>query len=126
MLLIFDERAVGSGRCGRSEAVPHWGVSGGVVDSPRRGKSLSLILDERLEIAPAQRMPELPQRLRLDLPDALAGHGEPLADFLECVLALFADPEAQAQDLLFLGAERRERTLHLVRQILRQKRLVGR
>src|SRR5712692_9062472 len=105
-----------------SEAVPHWGCRGESWTPP----DMYLILDERLEIAPAQRMPQFSQSLRFDLPDSFSRHGEPLADFLERVLTLFANPEAQAQDLLLLGAERRERALHLVRQILRQERLVGR
>jgi hypothetical protein len=42
--------------------------------------------EKRLQPFAARRMPQLAQRLRLDLPDALAGHREALADFLEGVL----------------------------------------
>jgi ATP-dependent protease HslVU (ClpYQ) ATPase subunit len=37
---------------------------------------------------------ELPQRLRLDLADALAGHRELLADFFQSVVGVHADSEA--------------------------------
>ncbi len=46
--------------------------------------------------------PQLPQRLGFDLADAFAGDVELLADLFERVLALAADAEAQADDLLFL------------------------
>ena len=51
-------------------------------------------------------MPDLTQRLRLDLPDALAGDGELAADFLKGVLgAVVAHTEAHAEDALFALAE---------------------
>src|SRR5205814_5744519 len=86
----------------------------------------SSILDEGLQIAPAQGMPQLTQRLCLDLPDAFPGDRKALADFLQRVLAFLADAEAQPQDLLLLGAERRQRALHLMCQVLRHQRFVGR
>ena len=42
-------------------------------------------------------MPELPERLGLDLPDALAGHREVLAHLFQGVLAAVGQPETQAQ-----------------------------
>jgi len=39
-------------------------------------------------------MLQLPQRLRLDLPDALAGHGELLAHFFQRVVGVHAAVEA--------------------------------
>src|SRR6266481_9865332 len=71
-------------------------------------------------------MAELAERLGLDLADALAGHREALADLLERVLALVADPEPKAQDLLLLGRERAEGALHLVRQVLADQAVVRR
>src|SRR5262245_36888356 len=65
------------------------------------GPTLS-ILDERPEIAATQRVAQLPERLGLDLADALARHLEALADLFERVLALFADAEPEPQDLLLL------------------------
>src|SRR5215470_3269902 len=69
----------------------------------------------RLEEAPQflgpRGMSELPQRLGFDLPDALPGHREVLADLFQRVLAAVAEAEAQAQHLLLA---RRERVEHLV------------
>src|SRR5437660_12144751 len=56
-------------------------------------------------------MPELAQRLGLDLADALAGDGEVLADLLERVLAAVGEPEPEAQHLLLA---RRQRVQHPV------------
>src|SRR2546427_3030502 len=50
-------------------------------------------------------MAELAQRLGLDLPDALAGDGEVLADLLERMLATVRKAEAQPQDLLLARSE---------------------
>jgi hypothetical protein len=43
---------------------------------------------------------ELPERLRLDLADALAGDLEALAHFLQGVLGAVPDPEAHLDDAL--------------------------
>src|SRR5579863_7930251 len=56
----------------------------------------------------ALRRTELAQRLGFNLPDTLARDVELLADFLERVLALAADAEAQADHLLLLGRKRLE------------------
>src|SRR5262245_39096386 len=85
-----------------------------------------LVLDESLEVPPPQRVTELPERFGLDLPDALAGHGEPLADLFQRVLALFADAEAQPEDLLLLRGEGGEGPLDLSVEVLTQQRVVGR
>src|SRR5580658_3491918 len=67
---------------------------------------------EAFEVARSARLAQLAQRLRFDLPGALAGDGELLADFLERVVGLLPDAEAHAQDLLLA---RRERGEHLAR-----------
>src|SRR2546427_7803326 len=69
---------------------------------------------------------QLPERLGRDLRDALARDREALADLLERVLALLADAEPEAQDLLLLGRKRGQRPLDLRRQVLVEERLVGR
>ena len=46
-------------------------------------------------------MPQLAERLGFDLPDALAGYGEVLADLFERVLAAVFQAEAHFDDLLF-------------------------
>src|SRR5262249_57327042 len=105
-----------------------WG--GGCCDPPPvgcpRAAGRGSVLDEGLEGATAQRVAKLAERLGLDLPDPLARHREALAHFLQGVLPLLADAEAQAENLLLLGRERAERTLDLVGQVLADQRLVGR
>src|SRR6185436_9664296 len=60
-----------------------------------------------------------------DLPDALAGDREALADFLERVLAAVADAEAHLDDLLFARRERLEHRLGLFLQVQVDDRLGG-
>src|SRR5882672_566225 len=59
----------------------------------RRKVSRSPSLEERAQLAAARWMPQLPQRLGLDLPDPLARDREALADLFERVLAAVADAE---------------------------------
>src|SRR5262245_26696662 len=104
------------------------------VCEPERGRRLPppppererLVLDEGLEVPPAQRMAQLAQRLGLDLPNAFACYREPLADLFEGVLALFADAEAEPQDLFLLRRQRGERALDLRGEILPEQRVVRR
>src|SRR3972149_6774837 len=63
-------------------------------------------LEERTQLSAARRMAQLAQRLRLDLPDALAGDREALADLLERVLAAVADAEPHLDDFLLARRER--------------------
>src|SRR5947209_1946563 len=71
-------------------------------------------------------MPELPQRLRFDLADALAGDGEALTDLFERVLAAVADAEAHLDNLLFARRERLEHRLGLLLQVQIDHRFGGR
>src|SRR5260370_15646085 len=92
---------------------------------PRRHDSRSG-LQEAPELLRAGRVPELAQRLGLDLADALAGDREVLADLLEGVLAAVGEAEPEAQHLLFA---RRQRVEHLVRLLAQRQaddRLHGR
>jgi hypothetical protein len=50
-------------------------------------------------------MLQLPQRLRLDLPDALARHRELLANFLQRVIGVHADAEAHAEHAFLAGGQ---------------------
>lgn len=52
-----------------------------------------------------RRMSQFAQRLRFDLTDPLAGHGEILSDLLERVVAALANPEAHLENLLFARRE---------------------
>src|SRR3546814_12062977 len=54
-------------------------------------------IQETAQLARAARVLELAERLRLDLADTLAGHGELLADLLQSVVGVHADAEAHAQ-----------------------------
>src|SRR5437868_14364066 len=56
-------------------------------------------LEEALELPRPDRMLQLPDRLRLDLADALARHLEDPADLLQRVGVAGADPVAQLDDL---------------------------
>src|SRR5262245_1406586 len=62
-------------------------------------------------------MTELAQRLGLDLPDALAGDGEALADFFERVLAAVADAEPHLDHLLLARRERLQYRLGLLLEV---------
>src|SRR5689334_8961515 len=74
-------------------------VRRGRQDCPGPAPRRSAVV-ESAEPARARRMAELAERLRLDLPDTLAGHREADADLLEGVVRALADPEAETQDLL--------------------------
>src|SRR5690606_34947360 len=65
-----------------------------------RGLSPASVLDEEAsQLLAAARMPQLAQRLRLDLADALARDVELLADLFERVVGVHVDAEAHAQHL---------------------------
>src|SRR5262252_377969 len=74
-------------------------------------------LQERLELLRPRRMAELAQRLRLDLPDPLAGDVEGAADLLERVLGAVADAEAHLQDLLLSRGQRLQHPARLLLQV---------
>src|ERR1039457_701177 len=62
-------------------------------------------IEERAQAMAAAGMPQFPERLGLDLPYALARHGEMLADLFERVLAAVLQSKAHLDDLLFAGTE---------------------
>jgi hypothetical protein len=72
----------------------------------RRTQRAAAVPLERLIVQKAPELPapawmlQLAQRLGLDLADALAGHRELLADFLQRVIGVHADAEAHAQHAL--------------------------
>src|SRR5260370_1253727 len=121
--------AISSGSCrasGGDSPPPACGVRRAQGAPPPPPGPERLVLDEGLEVAPAQRMAQLAERLGLDLPDALTGDREALADLFERVLALFADAEPEAEDLLLLRRQRRQRALDLCSEVLTQQRVVRR
>src|SRR6266508_243341 len=105
-----------------------WPLSYGPLVRTRRASLYHtlLALDEALEALRARRMPELPQRLRLDLADALARDLEVLADLLQRVVALLADAEAHPEHLLLAGGERGEHLPRLLGQVHVDDRVRGR
>src|SRR5690606_40008252 len=68
-------------------------------------------------------MLELAQRLGFDLTDALAGHRELLADFLQRVVRVHADTEPHPQHALFTRGEGRENPRRAVAQIVQNGRI---
>src|SRR5690349_13479648 len=77
----------------------------------------SLALHEALQPLRPGRVAQLPERLRLDLADALARHLEVLPDLLERVVALLADAEAHPEDLLLARREGGEHLPRLLREV---------
>src|SRR5262249_50064983 len=75
-------------------------------------------LQEAPELLGPRGVPQLAQRLGLDLTNALAGDREVLTDLLEPVLAAGGEAEAEPQHLLLA---RRERIEHLVRLLAQRE-----
>src|ERR687888_1767949 len=92
---------------------------------PRRHHTRSR-LEEAPELLRARRVPELAERLGLDLSDALAGDREILPDLLEGVLATVGEAEAEPQHLLLARGERVEDLVRLLPQRQADDRLDGR
>src|SRR5881392_1021848 len=90
-----------------SRLLCHWAMG------PRRHHT-GLGLEEAPELLRARRVPELTQRLGLDLSDALAGDREVLPDLLQGVLAAVGEAEAEPQDLLLARGERVEDLVRLL------------
>src|SRR6056297_3996308 len=83
----------------------------------RVAQHLSLI-QETPQLPRPRRMLQLPQRLRLDLPDPLAGHRKLLADLFESVVGVHPDPEAHAQHTFLARRERRQNPRRRLLQVL--------
>src|ERR671912_454996 len=73
--------------------------------------------EERPQLPAARGMPQLAQRLGLDLPDPLARDREALAHLFEGVLAPVANAEAHLDDLLLARRERLQHRFGLLAQI---------
>ena len=67
-----------------------------------------LVVKEAPQLPRPARMLQLPQRLRLDLADALARHRELLADFFQRVVGVHADAEAHAQHAFLARRQARQ------------------
>src|SRR5438105_9038667 len=73
--------------------------------------------EKRPQLAAPRGMTKLAQRFGLDLPNALACHGETLSDFFQRVLAAVADTEAHLDHLFFAGCQCFEHRFGLLSQI---------
>src|SRR5262249_44700571 len=76
-----------------------------------------LIIQEAAQLAAAARVLELPERLGLDLADALARHRELLADLFQRVVGIHADAEAHANYTLLARRERGKRARRGLAQV---------
>src|SRR5579864_4881307 len=85
-----------------------FGWIAGSPPSPRLRRARKSIIQEAPQLPRPRRMLELPQRLGLDLADALSRHRELLADLFQRVVGVHADAEAHAQHALLARRERRE------------------
>src|SRR5688572_65516 len=92
----------------------------------RPGGDLSLLIEEALQPLRARGVPQLPQRLGLDLAYALARDVELLADLFQRVVGRHLDAEAHAQDLRLAGREGVEHFLGDVAQGRVGRRVRGR
>src|SRR3984957_18767424 len=75
------------------------------------------IVEKTSQLAASARVLELTQRFRLDLADALAGHGKLLADFLQRMVRVHAYSEAHAQNPLFARGQRSKHARGCLAQI---------
>src|SRR5438034_7454383 len=92
---------------------------------PRRHHTWSG-LQEAPELLRTRRVPELAQRLGLDLPDPLTGDREVLPDFLQRVLTTVGEAEPEPQHLLLARREGVEDLVRLLPEREADDRLDGR
>src|SRR5215813_2265128 len=81
------------------------------------------IIQKAPQLPAPRRMLQLPQRLRLDLADALARHRELLADFFQRVVGVHADAKAHAQHALLARRERSKHTRRRLAQVRLDRRI---
>src|SRR5262249_37568025 len=72
---------------------------------PREAVPGSSRLEEAPQLLRARRVPEFPERLGLDLPDALPGDREVLAHLFQRARAAVGEPEAEPENLLLARRE---------------------
>src|SRR5688572_2666943 len=81
------------------------------------------VIEETPQLPAPRRVLQLPQRLRLDLADALARHRELLADLLERVVGVHADAEAHAQHALLARCQGCKHPCRCLAQVGERRRL---
>src|ERR1700688_3995001 len=82
-------------------------------DSPAPGSLRRPAFEKRAKLPASRGVAQLPERLGLDLPDALARDGEALSDLLQRVLAPVADAEPHLDHLFLARRQRLEDRLGL-------------
>src|SRR5205807_4388988 len=80
----------------------------------RSDRCLERGIEEWPQLLRSRRMPQLAQRLRFDLADALACDIERAANLFECVLGAVADAEAHLENLLLARCERAKNFVRLL------------
>src|SRR5262252_4855107 len=85
--------------------------------APARRRASADRFQERLELLGPRRVSQLPQRLRFDLPDPLAGDVEGPADLLQRVLGPVAHAEPHLQDLFLAGSQRLQDPAGLILEV---------
>ena len=100
---------------------PRKTTSGSVVS--RHPCPIPSIIEEAPEHPGPARVLQLPQRLGLDLADALARHRELLTDLFQRVVGVHADAEAHAQHPLLARGERGEYPRRYLTQIRLDRRI---
>src|SRR5579884_2761674 len=80
------------------------------------GRCFTLVVDVVAQARISRRMTQLLERLRLDLPDALARHAEVLADLFQRVGIAVVEPEPHLKDVALARRELIERLLDLLAQ----------
>src|SRR5512139_409178 len=90
------------------------------------GAPLSRLLDEALELLAPARVAQLPERLGLDLADALAGDLELLAHLFQRVVRVFADAETPPKHLLLAVRQRVQHLADLQVEVVPDGELEGR
>src|SRR5712675_509696 len=91
--------------------------NGGRCKGERPRARLRSAFVEAPQVAGPRQMAELPQRLRLDLADALPRHVEAHADLFEGVVRALPDAEAQPEHLLLPRGEGGQDAAGLVAEV---------
>src|ERR1022692_1585371 len=117
-----------SGADTRARGTPVGSRVVGCLSSPRRPFQVRLlpaprpVLQKRTQPVASARVTQLPQRLRLNLPDTLPCHREILAHLFKRVLAAVFQAEPHLDDLLFARGERLQHLRGLLAKIRSEER----
>src|SRR5437660_2780457 len=124
-LRVRPRRRIRPARSVHSDPHERWRLSNG-NERGAPGRRPSQLLEVVLELAAPRGVPQLAQRLRLDLTDALAGHVELATDLLERPGAAVLETEPQLQHAPLAAGESFEDGLDLLLEELVTRRVGGR